>query len=85
MKLCYIMTRNSMSFYCACVSVVSPKYTKPGLQAEKNRAHINTKKFSDDGLSGYTVSSLQAARHRYRYILFVFMGSSRFFPPAVRG
>ena len=35
------------------------------------------KGYSDDGLSGYTVSSLKA--HRHRYILFEFMVSSAFF------
>ena len=40
------------------------------------------KEYSDDGLSGYTVSSLKAVRHRY--ILFVFMVCSVSIPPAVR-
>ena len=33
--------------------------------------------YSDDGLSGYTVSSLKADRHRY--FLFVYTVSSAFF------
>ena len=62
---------------------LGPRYKKPGLQAEKNWAHHKYKQYSDDGLSGYTVSSLTAVRHRY--ILFVFMVSLVFFfPPAVR-
>ena len=35
------------------------------------------KEYSDDGLSGYTVSSLKAVRHRY--MVFVFIVSSAFF------
>ena len=62
---------------------LGPRYTKPGLQAVKNNElTIIQKEYSDDRLSGYTVSSLKAVRRRY--ILFVFMVSSVFFPPAIR-
>ena len=45
---------------------------------KKNGAHHKYKKgYSDNGLSGYTVSSLKAGPHRY--ILFVFMMSLAFF------
>ena len=40
------------------------------------------KEYRNDGLSGYTVSSLKAFCHRY--ILFVLMVSLVSFPPAVR-
>ena len=40
------------------------------------------KEYNDDGLSGYTVSSLKAVCHRY--IFFFIYGELGFFPPAVR-
>ena len=46
----------------------------------KTEHNINTKKYSDDGLSGYTVSSLKTGHHRY----ILFMVCSAFFSPAVR-
>ena len=61
-------------------NVLSRRYTKPGLQVEeKPRANHKYKKnnYSDDGLSGYTASSLKADSHRY--ILFVCMVCAFFF------
>ena len=42
-------------------------YTKPGLLAEKKQPSKPQlqKEYSNDGLSGHTVSSLNAVRHRY--------------------
>ena len=72
--------------YVGCTSrvqVLGPRYTKPGLLEEKKTPSSPSiqKEYSDDGLSGYTVSTLKAVRRRC--ILFVFMVSSVFFPPAV--
>ena len=40
----------------------------PDCRWEKNRAqHKYKKRYSDNGLSDYTVSSLKAVRHRYNY------------------
>ena len=58
------------------------KYNKPGLQAEKSGAHHKHTKNIAMTDCGYTVSSLQAAHHRY--ILFVFMVSS-FFSACIPG
>ena len=58
------------------LTALGPRYTKPGRQAEKTELTIKQKEYSDDGLSGYTVSSLKAVR--LRYILFVSMVSSVF-------
>ena len=60
------------------IKILGRKYTKPGLQAEKNRAHHKYKKnyYSDDGLPSSWIQYNQMVRHRY--ILFVLMVSSVF-------
>ena len=50
----------------------------PHCGREKNRAYKYKKNNSDDGQSGYTVSSLKAVRHPY--ILFCIYGALDFFP-----
>ena len=69
---------NHVSLHSCFHSEVKAQDTlSPDCRRKKNRAHHKYKKeYSDDGLFGYTVSSLKAARHRY--ILFVFMESSVF-------
>ena len=49
---------------------------------KKNRAHHKYKKNSDDDLPSSWMQYHQTVRHRY--VLFVFMSCSLFFPPAVR-
>ena len=55
-------------------------------QAEKRRTPKIQKEYGDDGLAGYTVSSLKAVRHHYNYSLciYIYMVWSIFFPPAAR-
>ena len=50
----------------------------PNCRRKKTELIIKQKEYSDDGLSGYTVSSLKAVRHRLIDILFVFMVCSFF-------
>ena len=51
------------SFNSRIAFALGRRYTKPGLQAENRAYHTYKKNNSDDGLSGYTVSSLKAVRH----------------------
>ena len=73
-----IIIHKGLCYLCKIIvhTGLGPRYTKPGLQAEKTELTIIQKEYSDDALSGYTVSSLKTVRHRY--ILFVFMVSSVF-------
>ena len=53
----------------------------PDCRREKTH-HKYNKEYSDDGLSGYTVSSLKAVGHRYNSLCVY--GELGFLPPAVR-
>ena len=61
-----------------------PKIYQARTAGGKNRAHHKYKKnnYSDDGLPSSWIQYKQTVRHRY--ILFVFMVSSGFLPPAAR-
>ena len=54
-----------------CLTLKAQDILSPDCRGKKPSSPQIQKEYSDDGLSGYTVSSLKAVRHRY--ILFVFM------------